>query len=142
MRWIRSRMDPVTDSIPWPNIHPNIVSGAQVVAAMFFVIALLDPTRPRVWIAFALLLLGNILDAVDGSIARKYGYDQQKGWIVDVVVDRVAEFLTFILFPWYWLAIWLANIVYSIVGYKKGYHAMLALRIPFVFYFIWYYFVR
>lgn len=139
MKQIRSVTDRVTDSVPWPNIHPNIVSGSEVVVAILFVIALLDPTPARAWIAFGLLLLGNILDAADGSIARKYGYDMNKGWIVDVVVDRVTEFISFLLFPWYLMLIWVLNLIYSIVGYIKGYHSMLALRIPFIFYFLYYY---
>jgi phosphatidylglycerophosphate synthase len=142
--WIaayRKRQDAITDAIPWPNIHPNIISGLSIVFAIVFVIAFDPNDSMRLWLALAFLVIGNMLDAVDGSIARRYHYDLNKGWIVDVTVDRVAEFIIFLLFPIPWLVIWAVNLVVSIIAYQKGKHIMLALRIPFLIYFVIVYFL-
>lgn len=137
----RKKMDAITDRVPWPNIHPNYISGSEIILALIFVLSFDEHNSVKMWIALGVLILGNIFDAVDGSIARKYHYDLEKGWIVDVVVDRITELIIFILFPWPWLAIWFANLLYTIIGYRYGYHTMLALRIPFLIYFVIVYFI-
>ena len=107
------------NQIDEPNIHPNIVSYSEVVLAIVFVFVF-DATNPtRIGWALALLILGNLFDAVDGSIARKHGYDLEKGWIVDVSVDRITEFITFILFPWPWMVIWFINWIGEVLKIKR-----------------------
>ena len=49
----------------------------------------------RLWIAGLLFAVGDILDCLDGNVARMQGTDSSEGAIVDAVLDRYTDFLAF-----------------------------------------------
>ena len=47
------------------------------------------------WVAGLLFAVGDILDCLDGNVARMQGTDSSEGAIVDAVLDRYTDFLAF-----------------------------------------------
>ncbi len=128
---LRKFADAAIIDLPLPKINPNFVSGLSVLAAITFVLSL----RFSYAIAFAALVINLLLDLFDGVIAKKYGLESEKGYMVDVFADRLSEGIIFIPFfaPWFYLfALNNALSMYSFVSYK---HVILPLRHVFLAYF-------
>ena len=68
-------------------------NGATVVAFVVGVLSAGAVCMQWYWLAVALLWLSGLLDAVDGTIARKTGTSSPLGTLLDVVFDRVVEIL-------------------------------------------------
>jgi CDP-diacylglycerol--glycerol-3-phosphate 3-phosphatidyltransferase len=65
-----------------------------------------------------LLVLGSMLDAMDGMVARAQGKSSDAGEFLDAVVDRYAEVATYIGFIWYMNETWwaLGAVVAALLG--------------------------
>lgn len=67
---------------------PNMVTIANLVYR-FFVIAHLALYPGNMWVNFGLLMVSQVLDAVDGLMARKYKMGSELGAILDITCDDI-----------------------------------------------------
>ncbi len=85
-------VSPVIDVFYRINITPNFltITGLILTAAgSYFIIT------GSFFIAGILITLGNLCDAIDGALARKYKQTSKFGAFLDSVVDRYSDFLPF-----------------------------------------------
>ncbi len=91
-------ISPVIDIFYRINITPNFLTilGLFITGAGSFFIS-----TGNFFYAGLLVLLGNLCDAVDGALARKYKKSSTFGAFLDSVVDRYSDFLPFAGFAVY-----------------------------------------
>ena len=75
---------------PLSSINPNILTLIGIIPSiLFFVFVILH------WYIFALIAFCfNILDIIDGMVARKYDKVTKFGGLLDSTIDRISDFLT------------------------------------------------
>lgn len=91
----RAWIDPKVMTLPWPKVSPDFVSVLGVIAAGIFLWAY----RSGVWWALGTLAASLFFDLADGAIVRKHfsnrsDEEKHRGWLHDVVFDRLAEIFT------------------------------------------------
>lgn len=91
-----------------PAIHiPNLITFARILAVPFFIWLLVDQQFERA--LFVLLIMG-LSDALDGFLARCYGWKTTLGSYLDPVADKImllSVFLVFAILGWvpWWLTV-------------------------------------
>lgn len=89
---LRPRAQKYLDTLskPFMGLRPNTISAISFVLALaagyFYYL-----TGYFLLLAFVALLFSSILDAVDGTVARKRGLQSKKGDLVDHFLDRVSD---------------------------------------------------
>jgi len=106
--------------MPTPLRHlPNIISGLRVVLVGPIIWALLTH---RFDIAIWLFLIAGVSDAVDGFLAKRFGWSSRLGGILDALADKFLLVSTFVCLWWLgvfsgWLVLWiLARDLLIVVG--------------------------
>ena len=92
--YARKFVQPLLDRIA--GIFIKLGLSANAVTVMAFVIGVLSAGAVCIrqyWPAVALLWFSGLLDAVDGTIARKTGTASSLGTLLDIVFDRIVEIL-------------------------------------------------
>jgi len=129
----RQKIDTPILKLPWPYFHPNLISFFSIIFSILFVVTLkwLNP-----YISLACLILNFMLDWADGLVAKKYNLCSKKGWVIDVVADRISEGIIFFNFfnPWFYLFI--LNSVLTVISYFIKKQIILPLRLAFIIYFV------
>ena len=128
----RKVLDFFEKKIRTPKINP---SWMQVIA-IFLSIYYLFLSSDIVKIFFIIIVL--ITDWLDGAIARQQKKASFKGWMIDVLVDRLSEGFIFwaeisTSFGFIFFLLWILNIILSIYSVKTKKHILLALRFLFIF---------
>lgn len=98
---------------------PNLISALRVVMVLPIVWALLNAHYN---LAVTLFIVAGISDAVDGFLAKRYGWTSRLGGILDALADKFLLVSTYLclwwldVFPW-WLVVWiLARDVLIVMG--------------------------
>ncbi len=86
-------MSPVIDLLNKLHITPNVLTVSGII---FISIGSYLLYRGDIFSAGLFILLGNICDALDGALARKYNKSSTFGAFLDSVVDRISDFLPLI----------------------------------------------
>lgn len=86
---------------------PNLITIARILAVPFFIWLLVDQHFER---ALLVLLILGLSDALDGFLARCYGWKTTLGAYLDPIADKImllSIFLTFALMGWvpWWLTL-------------------------------------
>lgn len=110
----------------------------QVVAIFLSILLMFLGYKPVVVVLVFLILLS---DWFDGAVARSQGVASLKGWMIDVVVDRISEGFMFIpLLDTFvgklFFFSYLVNIGFSFYSVKTGKHILLPLRFVYLVYLI------
>jgi CDP-diacylglycerol--glycerol-3-phosphate 3-phosphatidyltransferase len=91
--WYRGLMGPIADRLVGWQVHPDTLTFAQlgvsVLAGAAFAVG-------WIFIGGWLTILAGSLDVLDGAVARQMGVAGPRGALVDSIVDRWAEFATFL----------------------------------------------
>lgn len=113
--------------LPLPRVNPDAISALSLVFSIVFLFS------SNLYFQIIILAMVLILDGMDGLVAEKYKYrknkkEKNKGWMVDVTVDRLSEgvisLVSFIpLFP-----LFILNSVLALWSYKTKRHLILPLR--------------
>jgi len=107
--------------------NPNVY---QLLGLLFSVSFLFVETNNQQIILISLILF---LDWLDGATARKYSLISKKGYLIDVVVDRLSEGLIFAsllgsLTGRVFFAFYLLNNIFVFYSLKSSRHTIIALR--------------
>ncbi len=128
--WIHDLSDKIFLGLPFPNIDPQIVSFASVFLSILAFV-LLGVNKLGFFIVY---LMAMLLDGMDGMIARKYGTGSHKGYLCDVLCDRLSEGIVMVNFlPWF--ALFVVNLFLSLFSIAKKTHRILPLRLLFLIYY-------
>jgi CDP-diacylglycerol--glycerol-3-phosphate 3-phosphatidyltransferase len=91
--WYRGLMRPLEEHLVALGVHPDALTWAQLGVS---VLAGLAFARGAIFLAGWLVILAGTLDILDGGVARLTGISGPRGAMVDSLVDRYAEFATFV----------------------------------------------
>ena len=101
--WYRSVIAPVEASLAAAGVHPDLLTWAQlgvsVLAGAAFWVGWL-------FVAGWLTILAGTLDILDGGVARRGGTAGPRGALLDSLLDRYAEFATFLGLGAFFRASW------------------------------------
>ena len=86
-------ISPVIDLLHKINITPNALTIAGI---LFIAVGSYFLYRENFILAGIFILVGNLCDALDGSLARKHNQTSKFGAFLDSVVDRISDFLPLI----------------------------------------------
>jgi CDP-diacylglycerol--glycerol-3-phosphate 3-phosphatidyltransferase len=91
--WYRGLLRPLEEMLVGWRVHPDTLTWAQLGVSVLAGIAF---ARGAVFLAGWLVILAGTLDILDGGVARLSGVSGPRGAMVDSLVDRYAEFATFV----------------------------------------------
>jgi CDP-diacylglycerol--glycerol-3-phosphate 3-phosphatidyltransferase len=91
--WYRALFGPLEESLATLGVRPDHLTYAQLGVSIVAGAAFADGA---VFLAGWLTILAGTLDILDGDLARRTGLASVRGAFVDSVVDRWAEFATFV----------------------------------------------
>lgn len=88
---------------------PNLISGARLLLVGPIVWALLTQ---RFDLAISLFVVAGVSDAVDGFLAKRFGWTSRLGGILDALADKFLLVSTFVCLWWLkvfpaWLVLWI-----------------------------------
>jgi phosphatidylglycerophosphate synthase len=121
--WYRAVIAPVEDLLVAWQIHPDALTWAQLVVSVAAGAAFWGGL---VFLAGWLTILAGTLDILDGGVARRNGLAGRRGAFMDSLVDRYAEFATFLgvgaFFrdSWVLLVVALAAFASQMVSYTRA----------------------
>jgi CDP-diacylglycerol--glycerol-3-phosphate 3-phosphatidyltransferase len=91
--WYRALLAPLEEHLVRFRVHPDAITytqlGISVLAGAAF-------WRGAIFLAGWLTILAGTLDVLDGGVARRGGVAGPRGAFVDSLIDRYAEFATFV----------------------------------------------
>ncbi|GAB4162366.1 MAG: archaetidylinositol phosphate synthase [Candidatus Dojkabacteria bacterium] len=101
---IRSKFNPFLKAIskPFLKIDPNIISLLGFATSFLFFYGIVSG---EYWIALV-SFFGNILDALDGTVARTTGKESKFGGFLDSTLDRLSDSVMFLSFGFAGLVNW------------------------------------
>jgi CDP-diacylglycerol--glycerol-3-phosphate 3-phosphatidyltransferase len=91
--WYFSTLEPIERWLIRHRVLPITLTYAQIVAALLVAVAY---ASGLIYTAGVLLLFTGTLDIMDGKLARSTNGDSQRGAFLDSVVDRYAEFFSYV----------------------------------------------
>ncbi|MBI3303346.1 MAG: CDP-alcohol phosphatidyltransferase family protein [Deltaproteobacteria bacterium] len=122
-QWLREMLSPFERVLIRQQIPPNLLSYAQLSVSL---LAGLAYAKGVIFLGGWLVLESGVLDLLDGGIARSTGQANRRGAFIDSVVDRYAEFFTylglgvFFAFSWVFWAVVLAFLGSIMVSYVRA----------------------
>ena len=91
-RAFRALFQPLTRSLMWLHITPNMITiasmGFGILAGYYFAI-------DRMWMGMMFGYTMGFADIVDGQLAKEYGLSSHFGGILDSIIDRYNEFFLY-----------------------------------------------
>jgi len=91
--WYRGLLVPLEDVLVGVRVHPDALTGAQLAVSVLAGAAF---WAGWLFVGGWLTIVAGTLDILDGGVARRAGVASPRGALVDSLVDRCAEFATFL----------------------------------------------
>ena len=91
--WYRGLLAPLEGALVEARVHPDAVTWAQLAVSMLAGAAF---WAGWLFVGGWLTIVAGTLDVLDGGVARRAGVESRRGALVDSLVDRWAEFATFL----------------------------------------------
>ena len=91
--WYRGVLEPLEDALVGARVHPDALTWAQLAVS---VLAGAVFWAGWLFVGGWLTIVAGTLDVLDGGVARQAGVASPRGALVDSLVDRCAEFATFL----------------------------------------------
>ena len=91
--WFRNVLRPIEDLLVAARVNPDALTWAQLVVS---VLAGWAFWAGAMFLAGWLTIVAGSLDVLDGGVARRTGIASPRGALVDSLIDRCAEFATFL----------------------------------------------
>jgi phosphatidylglycerophosphate synthase len=128
-------LDKYEPKLVFPVKDPNFYQVLSVLLSAIFLF------KPQPIVGITLLIIILLSDWMDGAVARRYKLTSREGWMIDVTVDRISEFLIFVAYLGtlvgnIFFAMYLFNIMTSYYSVKSGKHFLLATRFFYLVYLI------
>jgi CDP-diacylglycerol--glycerol-3-phosphate 3-phosphatidyltransferase len=121
--WYRGTMRPFVDWFVDMGVSPDLLTYAQLLLSVWAAAAFWTGC---IFLGGTLMLLAGTLDVMDGDVARRRGVAGPRGALIDSVVDRWAEAITFLglgaffVESWVVLAVVLAAVASQMVSYVRA----------------------
>jgi phosphatidylinositol phosphate synthase len=121
--WYRGAMRPFVDWLVAAGVSPDQLTYAQLVLSVWAAAAFWTGC---IFLGGTVVLLAGTLDVLDGDVARRCGVAGPRGALIDSVVDRWAEAITFLGLgaffaeTWVVLAVVLAAVSSQMVSYVRA----------------------
>ncbi|HOK57786.1 MAG TPA: CDP-alcohol phosphatidyltransferase family protein [Methanothrix sp.] len=91
----RSLTEPVAEIVEGAGLTPNMLSALSLcfsfLAFLFYYLSASD--HRMLLVAAIMVMLNGLADAVDGALARRMGYADRRGDLLDHVIDRYSDVL-------------------------------------------------
>lgn len=91
--WYRALLAPLEEALVGARVHPDALTAAQLAVSVLAGAAF---WAGWIFIAGWLTIVAGTLDVLDGGVARRAEVASPRGALVDSLVDRCAEFATFL----------------------------------------------
>jgi phosphatidylinositol phosphate synthase len=91
--WYRGVIAPVEADLAARGVHPDLLTWGQLVVSVLAGVAF---WAGALFLAGWLTILAGTLDILDGGLARRGGVAGPRGALLDSLLDRYAEFATFV----------------------------------------------
>jgi CDP-diacylglycerol--glycerol-3-phosphate 3-phosphatidyltransferase len=121
--WYRGAMRPFVVWLVSAGVSPDLLTYAQLVLSVWAAAAFWTGC---IFLGGTVMLLAGTLDVLDGDVARRRGVAGPRGALIDSVVDRWAEAITFLglgaffAATWVVLAVVLAAVSSQMVSYVRA----------------------
>ncbi len=93
--YLEKSLNPLVNKLIYLRVHPNSVTILGLIfVAGGSVFIYLDQR----YYGLVMLIVGSLMDAIDGHLARKSGIQSQFGAFLDSTIDRISDALPFIAF--------------------------------------------
>lgn len=101
--WYKQTIGPIEDALVAWRVHPDTLTWAQLGVSILAGAAF---AAGATFLAGWLVITAGTLDILDGGVARRTGVASGHGALVDSLVDRYAEFATFLGLGAYFRTTW------------------------------------
>ena len=91
--WFRGVLAPLEEVLVGWRVHPDTITWAQLGTSVLAGVAF---WQGAMFLGGWLTILAGILDILDGGVARQGGVASARGALLDSLVDRYSEFVTFL----------------------------------------------
>jgi phosphatidylinositol phosphate synthase len=106
--WYRGVIAPIEDQLVAWRIHPDALTWAQLAVSIAAGAAF---AAGALFLGGWLTIVAGTLDILDGGLARRNGLAGRRGALLDSLVDRYAEFATFVGLGAYFRESWMLLVV-------------------------------
>src|SRR5207244_3444442 len=106
--WYRGVIAPIEDQLVAWRIHPDALTWAQLAVSIAAGGAF---AAGALFLGGWLTIVTGTLDILDGGLARRNGLAGRRGALLDSLVDRYAEFATFVGLGAYFRESWMLLVV-------------------------------
>lgn len=102
-QWLRELLSPLEQTLIRRQISPNLLTYTQLGVSL---LAGLAYGSGAIFLGGWLVLESGVLDLLDGGVARSTGQANRRGAFIDSVVDRYAEFFTYLGLGMFFVSSW------------------------------------
>lgn len=98
----------------FPGQVANLITAARVVLLFLATAFAVSGDAMLAWIAVPLAFVALVMDWLDGYLARRLGCESKVGGVLDIVGDRIAENVWWVVFAWlHVIPLWVPIVVLS-----------------------------
>lgn len=92
----------------------NVLTVIRLILVPLFIVAFIEDTDPRRWLAWGIFAIAAFTDKLDGHYARKYNMVTNFGKLADSIADKALIISGLLLLSWHERLWWWVTIVFIV----------------------------